>query len=441
MMGSFKRMTGLKAVLTLAGTIISLPCAVGQTTGGGAQGVNWRNKYYLAATPVGLDSLNSYPVSLYSVTKNHGLHLVRRFFKPDEHFSDFPSDLHGTVYLAGQSGIYVVSANDPENATFVPVHQFDDTFCWGAVYGGATPAGVQYCPSQNVDLVPAHSNSKQPMEEPGSWSAFKYLQFRGEQDGPFPIKPPAAEIDGTKLVMPYGASPKVILVQLPAADRASIHLRRRVSILASTPRYLAIWVQPPAFSAGIGTSGRRLTTGVVTPPPHEAPVQILVLNKQTHRWRTLDLPTAASTKTGLPVRVFGNWLVTTEMTWRPPAEPMATATRGIANQQKTPMYSGPPNLHAAYDRRFRNIEIPGKLAIWNLADDRKLTLHTGQEDSEILAIAKGGEMLYRIDDAIYSAKVEGNRIGQTSLVVKAPAVANIHWVFGSRNTPASEAGE
>lgn len=124
----------------------------------------------------------------------------------------------------------------------------------------------------------------------------------------------------------------------------------------------------------------------------------------------------------------------------PAGRHMGIEGRGIANEQKTPMYSAPSEVRAAYDRRFQNIQIPGKLAIWNLGDGRKLTLRTGQEDSEVLAIAKGGEMLYRVNDAIYSARIEGDRIGEAALVVRAPAVTNIHWVFGG-TTQKNGAGE
>lgn len=440
-MRPFNRCAALKWGMALAGIFALTPGAWARGNPIGAKGVNWSNEYFVAAKPVGVDALNSYPASLFMVTSDHKLHLVRQFFSAGQHFSDFANDLHGTVYLAGPGGIYVVHAGDPKQAVFVPVHQFDDTFCWGAVYGGGTQAGVQYCPSRKVNLIAARPNKNGAREEPGSWAAFKDLQFRGEQGGPFLKKPPTAEIDGTELVMPYGAKPKVVLAELPPADGASPNLRRRVSILASTPRYLVIWIQPATFSGSVGASGHRLTAGAVTFPPHQAPVAVLVLDKRNHRWQTLELPTAVSTKTDLPVRVFGDWMVTTEMAWSPPTRGTGTAGLGIANEQKTPMYSAPSDVHAAYDRRFQNIQIPGKLAIWNLADGRKITLDTGQEDSEVLAIGKAGKMLYRVNDAIYSASIEGNKIAKTALVVKAPAVTNVHWAFASGGEHGRETGE
>lgn len=431
----FKVRTGLKPAIVLAGFIGLAICVRGQGTGNEAQQANWRGKFFLAAQPAGLDAVKSYPASLFTVTDDRKLRLVRQFFKAGEHFSDFANDLHGTLYLAGRGGIYVVHRNDPQHTVYVPVRQFDDAFCWGAVYGGGTQAGVQYCPGRNVAFVAAAQSDKNGAhEQPGSWAAFKHLQFRGQNGGPYQIGPPAAEIDGRNLAMPYGAAPRMVLAQLPAAEEAAPNLRRRVSILASTEQYLVIWIQPATFGAPVGApsgvpSG-SVGVGAVTLPPHQAPVPVLVLNRQTHRWRTLELPTAVSASTKVPVRLFGDWMVTTLMSWSPPVGGTGSAGTGIANEQTTPMSSASSDIHAAYIRRFQHLEIPGKIAIWNLADRRKLTLHTGQEDSEVLGLAKDGEMLYRVNDAIYSAKIDGNKIGEPALVVKAPQVTNIHWVFG-----------
>lgn len=419
------------ALATIAGLAF---CLAGEAQGNGAQPATWRNKYYLAAKPVGLDALKSYPASLFTVTNDRKLHLVRRFFETGGHFSDFANDLHGTVFLAGRNGIYVVPVKDPRSAVYVPVLRFDDAFCWGAVYGGGIQAGVQYCPGPHVSLVSARPNKNQAQEQPGSWAAFKYLQFRGQNGGPYQVGPPAAQVDGTSLVMPNGAAPRVTLAELPAADRAAAKLRRKVSILASTAHYLVIWIEPAAFTAPpgapSGASSDSLTAGAVALPPHQSPVRVLILNKQTHRWRTLELPTAVSSSTKVPVRLFGNWMVTTAMAWSPPSAGTGSASRGAAGLQKTPMYSESSDVHAAYARRFQDIQIPGILAIWNLTDGRKLTLHTGQEDSEILGIAKNGSMLYRINDALYSARINGSQIDETALLIKGPEVTDIHWVFG-----------
>lgn len=427
----WKRWTGPVIFFALA------TCAPRMGVAAGDQPANWRNEYFIAAEPMGLEAQNSYPASLYRMGNDDQLHLVRQFFGPREHFSDFANDLHGTIYLAGRSGIYVVHTADPKDAAYVTVLHFDDTFCWGAVHGSvagtSVQPGVQYCPGQNIDIVTANANPKLPRNGPGSWSAFKWLQFSGEGGGPYQVGPPTAEIDDANLVMPFGTKPKVTLARLPAPDQASPKLKRRVSILASTDRYLVIWIQPAAFSVSPGAGMKS--------PPHEAPVHVLLLNKQTHRWQTLELPTAVSTRTNVPVRIFGDWMVITEMSWSPPDGQPASAGLGIGSEQKTPIYSATSDIHAAYDRRFQNIEIPGKLAIWNLADGRKLMLNTGQEDSEVLKITKRGAMLYRVNDSLYSARIDTGKIGSAIRLAKAPAVADIHWAFRSGPDPGAAAGQ
>lgn len=417
----------LIAIAALSGIMGSTAVAQ-QQHGSTADRLDLRNIYLLAAAPAGLQTRQSYPAALYAMGEKHTLQPIVHFFTPGEHFSNVANDLHGTVYIAGKTGIYVLHLADAQKPVFVPVKNFDDAFCWGAVYGGGT-AGVQYCPGRVVDLVAATSNPGQARLSRGRWAAFKFLQFSGENGGPFQLRPPVAGIDGEKLVMPFGTpSAPVVLAQLPPQARASLKLRRRVSILASTDQYLVIWIQPPAIGAASGTPGVRQLPGVQRPPPHQAPVGVLVLDKRTGRWQPLQLPTTVSTQTNVPVRLFGDWLVTTVMAWSPPVSGAASPNTGGLTEQKSPMYSAGTDIAAAYNRRFLHIHIPGKLALWNLADGRKLTLKTGRQDSEVLLI-EGDEVLYRINNAIYSAKISGDHIGPPALVVKSPAVVNIHWAF------------
>ena len=440
-MGGWRsRVITLPAGMALAVLSLALS-AQAQAGRNGGDAANWQDMYFVAANPAGLDTMRSHPAALFKLGNEHSLHSVRQFFKEGGHFSDFANDLHGTVYLAGQSGIYVVPANDPKQAVFVPVPHFDDTYCWGAVFGNDAQPGVQYCPNRNVDLIPAHPNSKTPRNAPGSWTAFKDLQFRGENGGPDQAGPPTAEVDGANLVMPYGGKPGVVLAKLPQQAQASAQRRRRVAILASTDRYLILWIEPPALSAAAeagGVTGNPPATGRAAVPPHEAPVSVLILDRRTKRWKSLQLPTAVSSKTDVPVRLFGNWMVTTVMDWSPPVAGTGSASLTTRNEQKTPMYSARSGVQAAYDRRFANIEIPGKLLLWNLTDGRRLTLNTGQEDSEILAIGPDGQILYRVNDAMYSARIDGDKIGEPHLVVKAPVVADIHWAFRAGNENASQ---
>jgi len=183
----------------------------------------------------------------------------------------------------------------------------------------------------------------------------------------------------------------------------------------------------------MGAFGPTQTVSAAQQPFHADPLHVLVLDKHTHHWRNLELPTTVSTLTYAPVRVFGNWLVTTVMDWSPaPGRPSAASLKP-GNEQRAPMYTAGSSIGAAYERHFLHIRIPGQMAIWNLADGRRLTLNTGQQDSEVLLIAKNGSMLYRVNDAIYSTRIKGDRIGKPTLLVKARDATSIHWAFRGGN--------
>jgi hypothetical protein len=75
--------------------------------------------------------------------------------------------------------------------------------------------------------------------------------------------------------------------------------------------------------------------------------------------------------------------------------------------------------------------IPGTLLLDNLEDGRRITIDTGQEDSEILTVRADGLVLYRVNDSIFSAQIEGDKLSQPTLVVKDEDVPEVHWVFWS----------
>ncbi len=406
-----------------------LAYASAQARAAATQTENPQKIYFVAATPVGLQAIHSYPASLYTLGRNHTLRLVQQFFKTGEHFSDFADDLHGTIYLAGRKGVYVLHENHPASADFVPLTNFDGSFCWGAVFGRGVRPAVQYCPSERVTRVDANPSSVRPRVGTGSWAAFKDLQYGGENGGPFQLGPPVAQLRGVDLVMPHVSPPNAVLATLPAKDGSSPKLRRHVWILASTDRYLVLWIVPRSM----GAYGPTHTVGTAQQPFHADPLHVLVLDKQTHHWRSLELPTTVSTLTYAPVRLFGNWLVTTVMDWSPPTGKISAASLKRANEQRPPMYTAGPSISVAYETHFLHIRIPGQLAIWNLADGRKLTLNTGQQDSEVLLIEKNGTMLYRVNDAIYSTKIEGDRIGKPTLLTKTPNATGIHWAFPGKD--------
>ena len=80
-----------------------------------------------------------------------------------------------------------------------------------------------------------------------------------------------------------------------------------------------------------------------------------------------------------------------------------------------------------------NIITPqGKLLLQNLVDGRNLTINTGQQDSEVLDVCEDGFVLYRVNNEIFSARIEGDTLSAATLVVKGEDVPEVHWAFWSR---------
>lgn len=65
----------------------------------------------------------------------------------------------------------------------------------------------------------------------------------------------------------------------------------------------------------------------------------------------------------------------------------------------------------------------------NLEDGRRITLNTQVEDSEILLVTRDDRALYRVNDAIYEASIQGSSLGPPSLIVRDTNVPEIHWAF------------
>lgn len=78
--------------------------------------------------------------------------------------------------------------------------------------------------------------------------------------------------------------------------------------------------------------------------------------------------------------------------------------------------------------------MPGEIDLYNLQDGRRVGLKTGQQDSEVLNVSSS-QVLYRVNDAIFSARVDGSHVGPASLIASGPSVPEIHWVFWSNAAP------
>jgi hypothetical protein len=161
------------------------------------------------------------------------------------------------------------------------------------------------------------------------------------------------------------------------------------------------------------------------PPP---PVQDLyVHDRKLNSWR--DLKSASTVPYARSI--FGSWLATIVEIWGSRGE---EPNPGAENERDraSPLL---PNVRAIYPvfAAQSRTYIPGTLLLDNLEDGRRITLNTGQEDSEILTVRDDGLVLYRVNDSIFAAQIEGDKLGKPSLVVKDEDVPEVHWVFWSHS--------
>lgn len=74
---------------------------------------------------------------------------------------------------------------------------------------------------------------------------------------------------------------------------------------------------------------------------------------------------------------------------------------------------------------------PGTLFAIDTTSGKMITWQTGQGDSEILLI-RGDSVIYRVNDILYSARIQGTTVGSPQLLAQDEAVPDMHWAFSSR---------
>lgn len=69
------------------------------------------------------------------------------------------------------------------------------------------------------------------------------------------------------------------------------------------------------------------------------------------------------------------------------------------------------------------------LYFYNPSSKVYFELHTNQADSEVVLI-QNNKVIYRVYDELYKADlVDGNRLGESRLLLKDDRVPDIHWAF------------
>ena len=345
-----------------------------------------------------------FPVTLYSVGADHRLVMVRQIMSQRQGLFDLRDDLHGLLYVKG-GYLSIIHEDDPEreDRMEVPSSYYS---AWGVAAGKAQPS-VALLPDLKGHWIVTTIYGNLPKGKPrvvqGGWEPYHSFQYGGSFGGPNPINVPVGKIIGSTVVLPnqLRGTAQVVLSSVPATFPAATMQGRGVFITFSTDRFFA-------FS--------------VVPLPGTNPGQdiVYVHDKIKDKWSILKMPTVEPEE-----RIFGDWLATIVRIWRPGNQDHP----GFENERHVPFgmrnYPLPPVGYGG------DYFLPGTLLLRNLVDGRVITLHTGQEDSEVLDVENDGTLLYRVNDSIFSAQIQGDKLSASTLVVKDQDVPEVHWVFWS----------
>ena len=187
---------------------------------------------------------------------------------------------------------------------------------------------------------------------------------------------------------------------------------------------------------------------VLAPVPSGAPGDrptskvFYVFDKAAGQWSELLLPGSgvfraasgnyASNLDGsgiyYPLRAFREWLAAEEIH---AYEPSPLDRRRLNEIRFGEAPRGPFRL--PLERFNARSSMPtGRLLLHNAQTRENVTHDTGEPDSEVLYVDGSGVVHLRIGDELRRARIEEGGLGKREIVVKAPEVAAVHWLFFGR---------
>lgn len=389
---------------------------------------------------------------LYAAGPGTAPTLVREILPAATHLGDLTAGLYGTrasgeqaLFLlwpsVGVKFVTVLTSSAPQRAETIayksPLPQDDILIpmvlvaasdpALGPVLVNATPQGgpdhTQWALLEMLAL-PQRDGAK---TRAGAWRDYLALRSSGVADAPCADTNLwlSAEVYGDHIALPNVLSlsgrDEVELApappSLPAVDRGTPKRLGKVArILGANQRFLLYSLVPPirkdAYNRDIGVPG---------------PALVYVYDRAKERLTTLTLPTPRDYPA---CRLFGNWVATPVTV----AAPDNTYHPGSENERGWGSLKH-PEVRKIYEDYANYFYLPGELQLNNLADGRQVSIRTGQEDSEVLDVSRDGWVLYRVNDKIFSARVEGKEIGPPTLVVKGDDIPEVHWVLWSPVAP------
>jgi hypothetical protein len=387
-----------------------------------------RNLYLLAGTPL-QNETDSYPVTLYVAGPQGRLEAVRQIFAKSQGLFDVRDDLEGRLYAMNQwqNILSVIHESNPQRVDTVKGN-FGGMYeaAWGVVAPPGQGSSVLYpewCNDHCWKLFAvAGSPTVSPRISKGEWSLYRWFRYRGAAVTPRAdsIVIPGGKIVGGHIVLPNTewGSGEADIGPVPAFLPRSVGVHTDVSEDAEGTYTVTI------RSVGIVADTARFFAFAALPfYSKKWPVPVYVLDMSSARWKVIHSPFVR-----LWPRTFGSWLATTVEEPNPAGE----ASPGLKNERSLAPYayrtSDFPQVRGMYGTKTF---MPGKLLLQNLVDGREITIQTGQQDSEVLEVRSDGLVLYRVNDEIFSAKIEGDKLGPSKLVVKGEDVPEVHWAFWS----------
>lgn len=373
--------------------------------------------FAIAATPDSQQTESAYAAYLLRVEESTGhVDVFRRLFTKQQKLAAVTTDLHGSYYAVGENAVQVIHENDPGRVDLRPIPPYYPIPCTGTVAPADKSPSFVYCKAFTEQVIEIPSKLTGIRE--GDWKDYKELRFGGVHGGPFREDPPLVAVKGGRLVMPIGTTSRVTLADLPeniAAGNPSIML------VGMSGEYIVLWRIPDHMHD---------VTVDPSSPPHVTEVNVDVLTRATQAWQRYKMPTAATTNTALPARLLGDWLVVPLMQWS-----HGQGANPCREEERAPeeLDTSVPNIRDQFTNWFAvDLNIQGRFLLTNLKDGRKLTLEARCEDSEVLDIEASGAIIYRVNDAIMRAHIEGEHIVGEMLVAKDPRIEDVHWLFSKQ---------
>lgn len=425
----------IPALILFSGVVLSLWSGIGVLAQKPAVDSRAQQLYLVAGTLTVKGQPSGYPVTLYSVAEGK-LKVVREVVPASSHgdmgtdgvsapssICCVPVSKHALYFVYPyyhSNAVSIIHFDDParvDKVEFNPTADFTT--------GNATVVARKSA-SEDELLIPATTDFSDPahlkqtlttisntpkgaraVANSGAWNDFSALQREGNVGGPATQTTVLARKSGADIAVKVGDR-LVVVDSLPSSLRDG-NDNTGVFVLAVSERYVLSAYQrtPEEISAGkLGDTTR-----------------VFVHDREHDKWKTVELEGSNP-----QARLFRDWLTGIVISWNPEHGP--NPGRDNERSEGTDRLPSIQSLYASVTG-YGRFSIPGILTLQNLADDRKIRIVTGQEDSEILNV-KDDEVFYRVNDTIYKARITGDQLQNVSVVVKDEDVPEVHWIFWAK---------